>query len=207
MQSERKAVKEMQDKQKESMGKIQDSNLLSEVPEMTTDCRDFMLTTERLIIQPYRDSFLEAYYTEFTDEITKYQYPDSFSDINAADEILSGFVKAMEQGDMLELVILTRDGEFVGSMEVFDIKEKTPEVGIWLKESAHGKGYGYEALRGLIDDLNSTGKYQYYIYEVDIRNAPSTHLVEKFCFEKVACEEITTKTGKTLHSQTYHIFR
>lgn len=120
----------MQDKQKESMAKIQDSNLLSEVPEMTTDCRDFMLTTERLIIQPYRDSFLEAYYTEFTDEITKYQYPDSFSDINAADEILSGFVKAMEQGDMLELVILTRDGEFVGSMEVFDIKEKTPEVGI-----------------------------------------------------------------------------
>ena len=92
-------------------------------------------------------------------------------------------------------------------MEVFDIKEKTPEVGIWLKESAHGKGYGYEALRGLIDDLNSTGKYQYYIYEVDIRNAPSTHLVEKFCFEKVACEEITTKAGKTLHSQTYHIFR
>ena len=175
----------MQDKQKESMAKIQDSNLLSEVPEMTTDCRDFMLTTERLIIQPYRDSF---------------------SDINAADEILSGFVKAMEQGDMLELVILTRDGEFVGSMEVFDIKEKTPEVGIWLKESAHGKGYGYEALRGLIDDLNSTGKYQYYIYEVDIRNAPSTHLVEKFCFEKVACEEITTKTGKTLHLQTYHVF-
>ena len=56
MQSERKAVKEMQDKQKESMAKIQDSNLLSEVPEMTTDCRDFMLTTERLIIQPYRDS-------------------------------------------------------------------------------------------------------------------------------------------------------
>lgn len=32
----------MQDKQKESMAKIQDSNLLSEVPEMTTDCRDFM---------------------------------------------------------------------------------------------------------------------------------------------------------------------
>ena len=126
MQSERKAVKEMQDKQKESMAKIQDSNLLSEVHEMTTDCRDFMLTTERLIIQPYRDSFLEAYYTEFTDEITKYQYPDSFSDINAADEILSGFVKAMEQGDMLELVILTRDGEFVGS-----VRYKRKNAGSW----------------------------------------------------------------------------
>ena len=42
----------------------------------------FMLETERLIIQPYSNSFLEEYYKEFTDEITKYQYPDSFSNIN-----------------------------------------------------------------------------------------------------------------------------
>ena len=57
-----------------------------------------MLETERLIIQPYSNSFLEEYYKEFTDEITKYQYPDSFSNINTANEIVSGFVKDMEQG-------------------------------------------------------------------------------------------------------------
>ena len=67
----------------------------------------FMLETERLIIQPYSNSFLEEYYKEFTDEITKYQYPDSFSNINTANEIVSGFVKDMEQGNMLELVILS----------------------------------------------------------------------------------------------------
>ena len=105
-----------------------------------------MLETERLIIQPYSNSFLEEYYKEFTDEITKYQYPDSFSNINTANEIVSGFVKDMEQGNMLELVILTQEGEFIGSMEAFGIKEKTPEIGLWLKRSAHGKGYGYEAL-------------------------------------------------------------
>lgn len=111
----------------------------------------------------------------------------------------------MEHGDMLELVILTLDGEFIGSMEVFDIKAKTPELGLWLKESAHGKGYGYEALRGLIDYLSSTGKYQYYIYEVDIRNVSNTHLVEKFCFEKGDYREFTTKTGKMLNLQIYRI--
>ena len=84
-----------------------------------------MLETERLIIQPYSNSFLEEYYKEFTDEITKYQYPDSFSNINTANEIVSGFVKDMEQGNMLELVILTQEGEFIGSMEAFGIKEKT----------------------------------------------------------------------------------
>ena len=158
-----------------------------------------MLETERLIIQPYSNSFLEEYYKEFTDEITKYQYPDSFSNINTANEIVSGFVKDMEQGNMLELVILTQEGEFIGSMEAFGIKEKTPEIGLWLKRSAHGKGYGYEALKGLLDHLNATGKYQYYIYEVDVRNVASIRLVEKFHFEKGGCEEITTELGKCLH--------
>ena len=139
---------------------------------------EFTLKTERLLIQPFRDSFLEAYYTEFTDEIVKYQYPDSFPDMNTANETVSAFVEDMERGNMLELVILTQDGEFLGSMEAFGITEKTPELGLWLKCSAHGKGYGYEALKGLVDYLNATGKYRYYIYEVDVRNAASIHLVE-----------------------------
>ena len=166
---------------------------------------EFTLKTERLLIQPFRDSFLEAYYTEFTDEIVKYQYPDSFPDMNTANETVSMFVKDMERGNMLELVILTQDGEFLGSMEAFGITEKTPELGLWLKRSAHGKGYGYEALKGLVDYLNATGKYQYYVYEVDVRNAASIHLVEKFRHEKCGCEKITTESGKILNLRTYHI--
>ena len=165
----------------------------------------FMLETERLIIQPYSNSFLEEYYKEFTDEITKYQYPDSFSNINTANEIVSGFVKDMEQGNMLELVILTQEGEFIGSMEAFGIKEKTPEIGLWLKRSAHGKGYGYEALKGLLDHLNATGKYQYYIYEVDVRNVASIRLVEKFHFEKGAdVTMVYTEVGELTSEQLAH---
>lgn len=166
----------------------------------------FMLKTERLTIQPYNSSFLEQYFKEFTDEIVKYQYPDSFCDINKANEVMSQFVEDMEHGKMLELVILTHDGEFLGSMEAFDITGKTPELGLWLKSSAQGKGYGYEALKCLVDYLNSTGKYQYYLYGVDARNEPSVHLVEKFHFKKCGYEEVTTKSGKILHSLTYHIF-
>lgn len=99
---------------------------------------DFKLKTERLIIQPFSNFFLEEYYKEFTDEITKYQYPDCFTDIETANKVVSEFVKDMEQGNMLELVILTQDGEFLGSMEVFGVREETPEIGLWLKSSAHG---------------------------------------------------------------------
>lgn len=166
----------------------------------------FALTTRRLILQPFSHAFLEEYYREFTEKITRYQYPDSFPDMETANQMVSGFVKEMEQGNMLELVILTRDGEFLGSLEVFGIQEETPEVGLWLKSSAHGAGYGYEALKGMLDSLSTTGKYKYYVYEVDVRNTPSIRLVEKFRFQKAGCEEITTESGKKLTLQTYHIF-
>ena len=167
---------------------------------------NLILKTERLIIQPFSRPFLEEYYKEFTDDITKYQYPDSFPDIEAADKLVSEFVRDMERGEMLELAILTKAGQFLGSMEAFGLKEETPEVGLWLKGSAHGAGYGYEALSGLLNYLNGTKKYKYYIYEADVRNAPSIRLVEKFHVEKKGCETITTESGKKLMLQTYHIF-
>ncbi len=168
---------------------------------------EFVLNTQRLAIRPFSKAFLADYYQEFTDEITKYQYPDSFPHIEAADRVMSGFVRDMKQGEMLELVILTQGGEFLGSMEVFGLKEDTPEVGLWLKRSAHGAGYGREALRGLLDHLNQTGKYRYYIYEADVRNTPSIRLIEKFLVEKGGCEDITTDSGKHLTLQTYRILR
>lgn len=164
------------------------------------------LKTERLHIMPFNDLYLKPYFEEFTNEITKYQYPDSFSNIETANEVISEFVSNMEQGNMLEMVLLAQDGEFLGSIEVFGLKEETPEVGLWLKKSAQGAGFGYEALRRMIEYLNSTKKYQYYIYEADIRNTPSIRLAEKFEFEKGEYEEIETGSGKMLKLQCYHIF-
>ncbi len=166
----------------------------------------FSLTTSRLILQPFSHAFLKDYYSEFTEKITRYQYPDSFPDMETANQMVSDFVREMDQGNMLELVILSREGEFLGSLEVFGLQEETPEIGLWLKSSAHGAGYGYEALKGMLDFLSTTGKYKSYVYEVDVRNTPSIRLVEKFRFQKGGCEEVITETGKKLILQTYHIF-
>ena len=47
--------------------------------------------------------------------------------------------------------------------------------------------------------------YLYYIYNVDIRNAASIHLAEKFNYKKGETETTTTESGKVLHTQTYYI--
>jgi len=166
----------------------------------------FTLKTKRLVIQPFTNAYLEDYYQDFTDEITQYQYPDSFSDIESAHQLVSAFVADMERGEMLELVILTQDGAFLGSLEVFGLREQTPEIGLWLKKSAHGQGYGYEALNAVLQSLNETGKYLYYLYEADVRNTPSIRLAQKFQHQKDGYEEITTDSGKRLMLQTYRIY-
>lgn len=106
------------------------------------------LKTERLSIVPFGKMYLKPYCEAFTNEMTRYQYPDSFSDIEAANEVLSAFVSDMRQGNMLEMVLLARDGAFLGSIEVFGLKEETPEIGLWLKKSAQGAGFGMRRSKG-----------------------------------------------------------
>ena len=164
------------------------------------------IQTERLTIQPYQPIYLEDYYREFTAEITKYQYPDPFPDLETANQTLSGFCREMEAGNMLELVLLSRKGEFLGSVEVFGLQEEAPELGLWLKSAAQGSGYGYEALRAVMDYLNGLNKYRHYIYEADVRNAPSLGLAEKFRSEAGERQDLTTESGKELVLQVYRIF-
>ena len=159
----------------------------------------------RLLIRPYCSADLVEYYHAFNKEITKYQYPDPFPSLEAAQELLDDFVLQMNRGEMLELVLLSPSGEFLGSMEAHGLKEQAPELGIWLKAEAQGQGYGYEALSRLIAYLNETGKYPYYIYEADRRNLPSIRLARKFSCTQAGYQEITTDSGKQLCLQEYHI--
>ena len=62
---------------------------------------DFVKETERLMIRPFNLSYLEEYSREFTAEITKYQFPDPFPDMEAANRVMSGFVEEMKEGKML----------------------------------------------------------------------------------------------------------
>lgn len=172
---------------------------------MKNDIRNLKIETERLRIEPYSEAYLKEYYQGFTDEVVKYQYPDSFKSIEDARKTVDYFVQAMERGEMYELVILTKNGKFLGSMEAFDIRGDRPEVGIWLVENVHKMGYGYEALKGLLSFLDDQEKYSEYIYEADERNTASIALVSKFSPTKGDTQKIITESGKELHLTTYKI--
>lgn len=164
-----------------------------------------VIETERLRIVPFEMNRLAEYYREFDEEITKYQYPDPFSSISAAEEVLQGFIDCMEQNEMLFLSILTPDGDFIGGTEVHGLQEEYPELGIWIKKQSQQKGYAYEALAAVLNFVDTNFHKDWYVYEADIRNAGSMKLVEKFDYKKEGTDEFETETGKSLVLQRFLI--
>lgn len=163
------------------------------------------IETERLEILPFARKYLKDYYEGFTREVTKYQYPEPFESAAAAEAFLEEFLKCMERGEMLELMMLTKEKEFVGSFEVFGLKEEKLEMGLWLREDMQGLGYGSEAVEAVIAYLKAQGKYHSCIYEADERNYASIALVEKFDAKLLGCEPVTTEAGKKLRLLQYEI--
>lgn len=163
------------------------------------------IRTERLTIVPFELKYLNDYYYGFDEEITKYQYPDPFDSAEAAETLLREFMDEMNRGEMLFLAILDPKGDFAGSLEVHGLAEEYPELGIWLKKDFQGKGYAHEALSCILEYLNQTGRKEWYVYEVDIRNKSSIGLVAKFSYRTEGLDEFTTESGKELKLQKYLI--
>lgn len=161
--------------------------------------------SERLTIVPFDMKYLNDYYHDFDEEITRYQYPDPFESAEAAEKLLQEFIDDMNQGEMLFLAILDQNGAFIGGLEVHGLAEEYPELGIWLKKDAQGKGYAYEALRRTLHELNQTCHKEWYTYEADIRNKSSIGLVAKFDYLKKDIDEFKTESGKELKLQKYLI--
>ncbi len=166
----------------------------------------FKVETERLNIIPFTEEYLNDYYKESTDNITRFQFPDSFTSIEQAKKRYENLVLDMREGKTLATIITSKDNEFIGKFDVYGLQEKSPELGLWLKEAAHGKGYGTEVMKAMLQYLNSTKKYSSYIYEADERNTASINLVKKFNGCEEGFIELKTDSGKELFLKQFIIY-
>lgn len=166
-----------------------------------------MIKTFRLDIVPFYIEFLNDYYVGFNEDITKYMWPDPFANINDARNMLQNFMKEMKQGQTLLFSILSKNGKFLGSVEVHGLTESCPELGIWIKASEQKKGYAYEALCAVLDYVRVTFDKYNFFYELDIRNKSSIKLLHKlknnYDIVEQDFEMITTTSGKKLELQGY----
>jgi RimJ/RimL family protein N-acetyltransferase len=170
-----------------------------------------LMTDRKIRIVPFDMKYLEDYYKNFNEEITKYQWPDPFESIEDARAILQDFLDEMEKEETLVFAVVDADERFVGSVEMHGLSGDSPELGAWIVESEQGKGYAYEALKYILDYANRKyGKTEFF-YEADVRNAGSNKLLGKFAesyvIEALDIEELVTDSGKELKLQGNRLTR
>lgn len=64
-------------------------------------------------IVPFEMKYLNDYYDGFNAEITKYQWPDPFDNIDDAREMLQEFLDEMKGDETLLYAVIDSDGKFV----------------------------------------------------------------------------------------------
>ena len=138
-----------------------------------------MIKAERLLIAPFDMKYLRDYFDGFDEDITKYQWPDPFGDMESARESLQGFLEEMARGESLIFSVLSQDGRFLGSVEVHGLDGDCPELGVWITAPEQNKGYAYEALGAVLNYVGKEYGKRTFFYEADERNLASTRLLHK----------------------------
>ncbi|AFZ23291.1 acetyltransferase, ribosomal protein N-acetylase [Cylindrospermum stagnale PCC 7417] len=164
------------------------------------------ISANRLLLQPISLKYKEDIFREFTEEITTYLYARPPQVISETELFIDESLLKMQRGENLTVVILKKDSqEFLGCSGILDIKSKHPKIGIWLKKSAHGNGYGLEAITALKEWADKNLDYEYLIYPVDRVNMPSKKIPEKLGGQIFLEFEHPKLNGQTLNIVEYRI--
>lgn len=145
------------------------------------DCSNIRYETERLALVSMEPSFREAVFANFRSDVTTYMHPRPADDISETDLFIASALERNRTGvDWVVAVTLKETGEYLGGAGLHNIRTPTPELGIWIKKSAHGHGYGLEAVGGLIAWARQNLTFEYLKYPVDRRNIASSRIPERF---------------------------
>ncbi len=172
------------------------------------DCTTVAIESVRLLLQPISEPYIEEIFHAFTPQVARYMVPKAPGHIAETRAFVSKALQGMARGENLQFVILDKEsGEFLGCCGLHgDGCPRTPELGIWLKVAAHGRGYGKEAITALVDWADAHLQYKYLAYPVDRENIASRKIPQALdgqIFEETHC---ATQDGGFLDVVIYRIY-
>ncbi|CAG0939958.1 hypothetical protein BROC_00848 [Candidatus Brocadiaceae bacterium] len=171
---------------------------------------DFLATRiecERVILSPVSIEYAKDVFHEFTEDITHYMIPKPLSDIAQTYEFIETCRENMKAGfEMVFAITKIDNGEFVGICALHGNKNpQNPELGIWIKKSAHGKKLGREAVLYLTKWAKDNLVFSYFIYPVDRNNIPSRKIAESLGGVVLRERVRESMSGATLNEIVYKI--
>lgn len=172
------------------------------------DLSKVQIETERLRLVPKSENFAEQIFLEYRDPVIQYMNYGPPESLETLTERLKNSELEMKKGEQLFMVVLLKEtGEFLGSMALEDLKEQNPEMGGWLKKSAHGHGYGREAAAALKQWAEQNLQYDHILWPCAVANIASCKLAESLGGKVHREYEKTNARGKTFQFLDYWIPR
>lgn len=139
--------------------------------------------TQRLVLQPVSEKYKFQICEEFTAKVTRYMPFNPTGNILETEEFITRSIRELKAGTAIHFCILEKKShEFFGCCGLHDTDKNAVEIGLWLKKSIHGKGYGIETVKGLIQLVEKNLDIEYLFYPVDKSNLASRKIPEKLGF-------------------------
>jgi len=170
------------------------------------DLSSTKIETERLLIVPIGMEHKEIIFREFQEPVTEFMYPKPPEKIEEVEQFIKESLDGLKDSSNLQLVVLDKvTGEFLGCAGLHELDKDNPELGIWIKKSAHGKKYGREAITAIKKWADENIQYEYIRYPVAAQNIPSRKIPESL--GGVVKKEYDKKmlSGRTYHMVEYWI--
>ncbi|MEM9922664.1 MAG: GNAT family N-acetyltransferase [Cyanobacteria bacterium P01_D01_bin.50] len=156
------------------------SKIFPELEQNNYSLLSIEIISSRLLLKSISLTYKKEIFDTFTEDITTYMYPRPAKNIVETASFIKNSLEGMKNQHELILVILKKDSqEFLGCAGIHGINKEHPEFGIWLKKTAHGKGYGLETVVAIKSWCEENLDCEYFIYPVDEENYPSRRIPEK----------------------------
>ena len=137
------------------------------------------IDTERLRLVPVTTKYAEQIFLEYRDPVIQYMNFGPPESLEILEKRIKEREKKMKNGIQLFMAaILKVSDEFLGCFGLEDLDKENPEMGGWLKKSAHGNGYGREAAAALKQWAEKNLQYDHILWPCAVANSSSCKLAE-----------------------------
>ena len=170
------------------------------------DLTSIELFANRLALRAFTPADAPEVFVAASPAIARFMSWDPSPSLAAFAEVWSQWLLRMAAGTDLSLVIRLRvTDEFLGVAGMHRIGSAEPEVGIWLKETAQGFGYGREAVAAIVQWAPAHIGATALIYPVAKQNLPSRRLAESLHGAIVGERKLRKSSGVVLDEVVYRI--
>lgn len=172
----------------------------------TSDLTAITILSPRLALRSFTTADAPDLFDAASPAITRFMAWDPSPSIDAFAKTWCQWLARMAAGTELHLVSrLAATSEFLGVAGLRRIGTPEPEVGIWIKEPAHGLGYGRETIAAIIKWCSGSVGAKAFIYPVVEQNQPSRRLAESLHGTIIGARQLRKSDGIVFDEVVYRI--